>query len=432
MRISRRGLALLLVAAMAAATGCGGAKTPAPAGPAGESSSAPAAPTAPAPQKDPVKIIFWHGMSPDSAHGQTLQTLVRQFNESQADVEVEEVYQGSYKDLEKKLMAAIAAGKPPTVVQNTDSMLTRLLGAKAVQGLDNLVPPADKADYVPALLDAATYEGKLYALPFNKSIIVLIYDKTLVTNPPGNWDAFRQVAREVTVAGQRYGTAFPADVYYFGQHFSQAGGVWVQDGKATFDSEAGVQALQFIVDMAREGSAIQLKPKEYQSNYFNEGRAAMIATTSASFAFIKPASGHPWGVAPLYSGPGGEAVPLSGANVSIVTGVNPEETQAATRFILWLTGKEGTLKWAIAKTGYMPVRKSAVETKEWKDFVQANPEYGVLSAAMDKGVIQPNHPKWQSVQDLITTAVEKAVLGQADAKTALGEAARQANDLLAR
>lgn len=419
----RKGLALTLVTLAVALAGCGNARS-------GETRpEAAGAPGGTAGGTAPVKISFWHAMAYESAHGQTLKNLVAEFNGSQSEVQVEEVYQGSYGDLEKKFTSAYAAGTPPALVQNTDSMLTNLVRAQAVRPLDDLVA-AEKADYPAALLEAATFDGRLYALPFNKSMIVLIYDTTLIKDPPRTWDEFQRLARDLTIPGRRYGTAFAADVYYFGTHLAQAGGQWLQDGKAAFNSDAGVQALELIVNMAKAGTAIQMKPREFQSNYFNEGRAAMVATTSASFAFIKPASGNPWAVAPLYAGPAGEAVPLSGANIALVSSTPPDAVRAAARFMLWLTGREGTLKWATAKTGYMPVRKSAVTTPEWQEFVRANPEYTVLGAAMDKGVIQPNHPQWQQVQREITSAVEQAVLGQAPARAALEAAARKADALL--
>ncbi|HEY3364635.1 MAG TPA: ABC transporter substrate-binding protein [Symbiobacteriaceae bacterium] len=415
----RKGLALVLAATLLVLVGCSGTKT---------DEKKVVTPEAPKPA---VKITIWHGMGADSAHGKVATQLIKEFNDSQKEVIVEEVYQGSYSDLETKLTAAIAAQTPPTIAQNNDTMLTNLVKAKAVQPLDSLVPAAEKADYPPALLAATTFDGKLYALPFNKSAVVLIYDKTLVPNPPKDWDEFHKVAKQVTVPGQIYGTAFPADIYYFGQHLAGNGNGWLTaDGKAAFNSPEGVAALQFIVDMAKDGSAIQLKPKEYQSSYFNEGRAAMIATTSASFAYIIPANKHPWGVAPLYAGPKGAGVPLSGANVSIMNGIKPEETQAAAKFILWLTGKEATLKWAMGKTGYGPVRISATKDPRWTEFTKANPEYQVLADALVNGKIQVNDPNWGKVQKEITTAVESALLGKTTAKQALDEAAAKANDIL--
>lgn len=415
----QKGMALTLALSIAVLAGCGGTKkTETPA------TSAPET-------KAPVEIAFWHGMDPKSAHGATLEKLVEEFNTTHKDVVVKPTFQGSYADLETKLTSALAAKQPPAVVQNTDSMLTKLVTANTVEALE--IPAADKSDYAPALLKATTYGDKLYAVPFNKSAVIMIYNKALVPNPPKTWAEFDQVAKSLTKEG-KYGTAFSADVYYFGQHMNQAGGEYLSaDGKtAAFNSEAGVTALNYIANQVKEGFATQLKPKEYQSDYFNQGRAAMVLTTSASFAFMKPVDGSAWGAAPMPAGPKNAAVPLSGANVSIVKGLKAEEKAAAQSFILWLTGKEGTLKWATAKTGYMPVRKSALETAEWKDFVKANPEYAAFSTAVEQGTVQPNIPNWQSIQNEITTAVQKVFLGQADAKTALDEAAAKANEILAK
>jgi ABC-type glycerol-3-phosphate transport system substrate-binding protein len=97
-----------------------------------------------------------------------------------------------------------------------------------------------------------------------------------------------------------------------------------------------------------------------------------------------------------------------------------------------MTNKEATLTWATAKTGYMPIRKSALDTPQWKEFVQANPNYTPLGDAVLHGVTQPNIPQWQAIQNEITTAVQKVLLGQADAKTAIDEAAKKADELLAK
>jgi multiple sugar transport system substrate-binding protein len=420
----RKGLALALATTVLMVAGCGGTAkkddtTPAPA-PVAEN-------------KAPVKISFWHGMADDSAHGKVLKQLVDDFNATHQDIIVEQVYQGSYTQLEQKLTAAIAANKPPTVVQNTDSMLTNLVRAKAVQPLDTLLDKKELDDYIPALLKATTWDGKLMALPFNKSAIVLIYRKDLVKTPPKTWEEFAKVSKEVTVKDKIYGTVWEPSVYDFGTHFAQAGGVWLTaDGKADFASDAGVKAMEFMTNMLKDGSAIYLKPNEYKSNYFNEGRAAMIGATTASYAYIKTANGEPWGAAPLYAGPKGEAVPLSGANVSIVSGVKPEEAKAGATFVTWLTNKENTLKWGMGKTGYGPVRKSALESAEWKKFATENPEFGLLGPALTNGVIQVNHPQWQNVQKEITSAVQKAFLGQATAKQVLDEATVKSNEALAK
>jgi len=407
----RKGLSLTLALLIGLLVGCGGKTTA---------------------SGEKVTINFWHAMSYESAHGKTLQSLVQKYNASQDKVFVKEEYMGSYGDLGTKITAAVAAKTPPAVVQVTDSLLSTLVRSEALLDLTKKISNSDRNDYPASLFEPLTFDNKIYGLPFNKALIVLIYDKQAVPNPPTTWAEFEQVSKAVTIPGQRTGTAFEANAFYFGTFFVQAGGEWTNKDRtqALFNSDAGVKALELIVKMNSEGTATQLKPREYQSNYFNEGRAAMIATTSASFAFINPANKNEWGVAQLYKGPTNDKTGVSGANVAILQSAKPEEQEAAMKFMLWLTGKTGTLEWATAKTGYMPVRKSAVETKEWKDFVRANPEYEVLGLSMEKGTTHPNHVQWGSVQNLITTAVEEALLKRATPKEALDKAAKAATELL--
>jgi|GEM_PF-426535 len=422
----RKGLAFVLAGTMLVAAGCGGTKAPEEKTPA--TSEAPATQEA---KKDPVTIQFWHGMADDSSHGKVLAELIKEFNASQTEVIVVPTYQGAYADLEKKLVAALQANTPPHVVQATDSMLIKLVDEKTVEPLDSFVPDAERNDYGKGLLTAQTFGDKLYALPFNKSMIALIYDKTLVKTPPTTWEEFKAAAEAATVKDQRFGTVLEPNVYTFSNHYEMTKGEWLnkEQTEVLFNGPEGVEALTFVVDLVKSGVATQTKPKEYTSNYFNEGRAAMIATTTASFAYIKPASGNEWGVAPLYTHTE-NGVGLSGANVAMISGLKKEEQEAAAKFMLWLTGKDATLKWGMGKTGYMPVRKSALETAEWKNFVKENPIYEVFGQQIDRGAVQPNHPKWSEIQKLLTSAVEKAMLGQATPKEALDEAAKAANEIL--
>jgi multiple sugar transport system substrate-binding protein len=380
-----------------------------------------------------VTLEFWHGMDENTSHGKVLKQLVDQFNrEHTGKIEVKASFQGSYSELEKKLTSAIAAKTQPAVVQVTDSILTGLVNAGTVRALDGDIPAAELADYIDALIRPLRFDGKLHALPFNKSTVMLAYNKNVIKNPPRTWEEFKQLAKEAAIKDQRYGLAFEANVYHFGTLFAQAGGEWLKDGKAAFHGEAGQQALQLIVDMARNGSAIQLKPNEYASDYFNQGRAAMIVPTSASLAYIKPEKGDPWAVAPLFAGPKGEAVPIAGANLVVMNGRPDAETKAALTFIRWLTSKESTLTWAMGKTGYGPVRKSALADDKWKQFVQENPAYGVIADGLTKGVTQPGIPKWSAIQKEISAAVEAAVLGRTDVKTALADAAKKADNILSK
>src|SRR5207249_12043790 len=77
--------------------------------------------SAQAPGKDvkpAAKITWWHAMS--GINGEALNKIVTNFNNSQSNIKVEAVFQGSYDDLLTKLNTALASNAAPALVQVYD------------------------------------------------------------------------------------------------------------------------------------------------------------------------------------------------------------------------------------------------------------------------------------------------------------------------
>lgn len=377
-------------------------------------------------------ITFWHAMDPKSDHGKVLAAMIDEFQKAHPEIKVEATFQGGYSDLEKKLVGAIASKTQPTVAQVNDSIFSKLAGSQAL--LPVTLPASERSDFPESLLKLTSVGDQLYGLPFNRSLIVQIYNKKFVEKAPTTWDEFAAAATAATDKEKgRYGGGFEANVYQFGTNFAQTKGKWLaDDGKSvSFNSAEGVKSLEWMEKLVKGGAVYTPQPDEYLSNVFNDGRVAVAITTSASLAFINPKSGDPWGAAPLYTGPDNGSIPLAGGNLVIVKGAPEAEQKAANTFLQWMTGKEATLTWATGKTGYAPIRKSALADPKWQEFIKANPTWAVLGGnVMEKATIQPTVSQWPAIQKEITTAVQKVMLGQADAKTALDEAAGKANELL--
>ncbi|MFN3328363.1 MAG: ABC transporter substrate-binding protein, partial [Fervidobacterium pennivorans] len=56
-----------------------------------------------------TKVVFWHAMG--GAQGETLNQIVKAFNESHPDIVVEAIYIGNYNALQQKLLAGAQAGQ---------------------------------------------------------------------------------------------------------------------------------------------------------------------------------------------------------------------------------------------------------------------------------------------------------------------------------
>src|SRR3970040_39464 len=78
----------------------------------------------------PVTITFWHGMS--GVLNPAIDELTNDFNKLNPGIVVNGQYQGTYGTLNQKLVAAVAAGSPPTITQLFPNWADQLIQAKAI------------------------------------------------------------------------------------------------------------------------------------------------------------------------------------------------------------------------------------------------------------------------------------------------------------
>ena len=154
----------------------------------------------------PVTIELWHAMG--GVNGETLQTIVNAFNESQSDVIVDLQFQGSYYDLQQKFMASLAARKPPALIQLPIEGTGVFGPTGALADLSEYLEkdPVVNYDYFqPGLLVDSRYQGKFLAIPFNRSNPVLFYnvdhfvEAGLGTDPPETWEEVVAYSKKLTI-----------------------------------------------------------------------------------------------------------------------------------------------------------------------------------------------------------------------------------------
>lgn len=428
----KRTLVTPVVLALVALAGCGGSGSASPA-PAASASPAPAAPS-PSQPAAVVKISFWHAMG--GPQGDALKKIVADFNAKyQGRIQVSEAFQGGYNEMNHKILAAVTSMTTPTIGQMTDDIAAKLADSKALVPLQKYIDadPEFKAELgnIPkAFLQSGQFAGQQVLVPFNRSVQVLFVNSDLVKDQPKTVEDFHRLAKEAT-KGNVHGTAYNPDVDYFDIFFRMMGGEWLDSsGKAAFNSEAGQRALQLIVDMSKDGSAMQMEPKHYQSDYFAQQSIALFAGTSASMGYVDPEHKLHWTVYPLPRDKVA-ASPSFGTNIGIFVNTRPEEQKAAAEFLKFLLSPDSMAYWAI-KTGYLPINTRAQDTAAWKDFAANNPAQAVPATVGDSVVFQPVLAQWNAARTIISQAVATAVKGDKSVKDALDEAARQVNDALAK
>lgn len=335
-------------------------------------------------QGDKPKIVYW-GSFADQL-GEAEKQLCDNFNAAQTDVELEYQYQGTYEETAQKLTAALAAKQTPDVSLLSDVWWFKFYLNGALAPLNDLISAnsVDTSDYVDSLYNEGVRNGQSYWIPMARSTPLFYFNKELYTGvglPDGakKWDDLIAVAQDlVTKDGDtitRSAFAHPNSASYIAWLCQPV--VWQNLG-AYSDAEFNIQINQegavkggnFYRDSVQDGWATT--PDDPNTDFLNGYTASMMASTG-SLGAIKRDATFEFGTAFL---PEAEAFGCctGGSGLAILADKSAEQQEAAFQFVKWATEPEQTAWWS-QTTGYMPVRKSAVESESMQAFFADNPNF---------------------------------------------------------
>jgi len=376
-----------------------------------------------------VTISFWHAMS--GAHGEALTYLIQKFHEENPGIVVDLVYQGGYGALQQKLIAAVAAGQPPTIAQQYENWTTQWLDA--LVDLDLFVSEEVFSDILPQF--SQIFDGRVVTVPFNKSILVLYYRPDLIPNPPKTWAEFEEMVAQIGKDEEKgiYGTAFrPPNPEIFLTFLAQAGGsILSEDWKeVTINNEAGLEAAEFAARLAKYA----LIQGAYISEAIQKGLTiGMWIDTSAGYPYNMNAAkvaGVPLAVAPVPCYKNCASM-IQGTNLAIF-GVNQTKAQieAAAKLIEFLLREDNIVYWA-QQTGYLPVTRTAIFGKAWQEYIAQKPERKVMTDQLLAGGFgQLLHPKYMDIRNVLITYWELLLKGQDTPKNILDALAAEIESII--
>lgn len=395
-----------------------------------------------------VTLTWWTGQA-DQA--QTILTgLAEEFEEEHPNVTIE-VSSGapSTEDLLQKLSSSFAGGTYPDISYAFGSWASEL--AESERTLDITEQVADPAvgwdEFSGAAQATAQPTGDAtIGFPAVVDNLSLIYNKTVfdeagVEYPTADWtwDDFRTAAKELTdPATSTYGYAYSVSgseetTWQFWPHLWQNGGEILDESgtEATFDSEAGVEALTLLRDMAVEDESVYLDQTDTKfGQIFASDQIGMITSGPWSLYDLGVA-GTDYGVVPL-PGTDGEHTTISGADLWVLF-----DHQDANReywsyeFTKWLTDPEQDVRWNVVY-GNLPLRESEVESPEFQAQVKEMPGLDVMAEnSVNATIPRPTVPGYVNLSEAIGTAISEVLQGQGEPAEALTRAADEATAALA-
>lgn len=395
-----------------------------------------------------VEIEYWH-VNAETQGGVTVEELVKKFNESQDEIHVTARYNPDmYKGLMQNLQAEQAAGKSPAIVQVGWAFLDYFSNNFAYLGPEEAIQKYDSenADYLsktflPNVLSLAkNSKDEQVGLPYSLSTPVLYINKDLLKeagvdeNGPKTWQEVRDFAKTIKEKTGKYGLYVQEPADFWGQQaiLESNGGRMITDGKASFNSPEGVEAMQLYADMVNQDqSALHISWDEGVQSFI-DGSTAMLYTTIARRASIQ--KGAQFEVAAVVSpsfGDRTQALPAGGCFLAI-TATDEKEQKAAWTFEKFLYENASLAAWTIG-TGYVPPA-IGVDTAEdgLKGFLEENKMMIPAITQMDKLVSWASFPGDAGLQaEQLLLDMRDAILGgEKDAATAMKETQNAINELL--
>jgi len=394
--------------------------------------------------KSPIELTLWHSMSIYQEN--TLEKLIDQFNSMQNDIKVNPVFQGLYNDMRIELANASRSGNLPDIGQVAIEYLDLFVSQGYIEPITNYIPDADRDDILDQFWNGVTRKGEIYAYPFNQSVQVLYYNKKAFVKagldpnkPPKTWDQVIEYGKKLTKDFDGDGTIDQwgvlislEGVFGFTPLIRQVGGEFLNEDrtKALFNSDKGVKVMNMLLNMAYK---YKIMPSNWNlfegTNAFLSGKIAMGPITCAGIKFAE--ENLPWelGIAPLpYIE--NKSVLLGGAGLVIFT-KSARKRKAALEFIQWLTNKENCIKWH-ENTGYLPLRKSAINSYELKSFYIKHPNYKVPVDQLPYARPPDFTPYLPQIDQIIRYAIDDIMINRKDPQTVLDLAAEKVDELLAK
>ena len=291
--------------------------------------------------------------------------------------------------------------------------------------LDRYAPP--KNDFFPASLEANTWRGQLYAVPWFMDVGMLYWRTDLLSAPPATLEDLAAAARGSSGfvwQGARYEGLVTVFLEILGGY---GGAILGPDHEVLVDAPPGVRALTYLRDLIRQ----EISPQEVLTWHEEETRFAFQngqALFLRNWPYAVPLLAGPesrvagrFAVAPMPAGPGGTpTAALGGGQLAINAHSRfPEE---AWKLVAFLTAPEQMLERAEA-VGQYPARRSVWSSPRLAAALQQPPEQ--VLRIIESAAPRPATPVWTELSEILQIWLHRALAGQAEPEAALREAARE-------
>lgn len=395
-----------------------------------------------------IQIEYWYGLG--GKLDESMQKIVKDFNNSQDKYEVKAIAQDDYDTTYKNLQAAISAKKTPALaLLEPDKQYT--LGSKDLLTDINEIASKDndynEDNYLNAFIEPGKQNGKLYAFPIYGTTQLLYYntaafkDAGISENSLKTWGGLAEAASKLIKKDGE-------EISFYGWEpmkgpdnlvdavLSNGGQILSEDKKQVLiNSDEWVEVWDSFRKWIHEDKIMRIHSGGQGWQYWNDTVADAMEQKTAGYTGSAGDQGDlDFSILSAYEQPafkdGKESKPVAEARFLVIPkNVSDEEKQGAYEFIKYFTSAKVNAEWSIA-SGYIAVNKESPNDEAFKEYVSDKP-YALVptmqAAHASQAFIDPTGGK---INDALTIAADKVEIENIPAKEALDEAQKTAQKAL--
>jgi sn-glycerol 3-phosphate transport system substrate-binding protein len=398
-----------------------------------------------------TEVTFYYPVAVGGPITKTIDQMSADFEKENPGIKVKPIYAGTYQETIVKSLTAHKSGTPPTTAILLSTDMFTLIDEDAIVPFDDLATSADDKAWIksffPAFMANSQTGGKTWGIPFQRSTIVLYWNKELFkeagldpNKAPANWKEMVEYAQKLTkrdASGNatQWGVQVPSSgfPYWLFQGFTTPNGVELMNAAGTetyFDKPEVIEALAYWVDLSRKHKVMNTGVIEWGTTPkdFFEKKAAMIWTTTGNLTNVKNNAKFDFGVAMLPAAKR-RGSPTGGGNFYVFKKATKEQQAAAVKFAKWMTTPERAAQWGM-DTGYVAVRPDAWETARMKEYVKGFPVAAVARDQLQYSVAELSTHDNQRVTKALNDGLQAALTGAKTPEQAMKDAQAEATRIL--
>lgn len=336
--------------------------------------------------KEGLDMIFWIFLNPESTEDPrsiVLKEIVDEYNRNNPynnKVTVESIH---WSRFEAQAIQAAAAKSGPDIINMYSDQLNEHIAGGTVQPMTNFAKSfiEQMPDYVYAS-DDLKINGEIYSLPWESRTFVHWYRSDIFPTPPESLAELVKKAGEKAHAnflGFVIGLSDGSNAASFMESFvplirSAGGDLFDQNGKAVFNSDAGVKVLEFLKELvannAMTNAALSLTVDDIIDGFKAGTIYSMNAGTQRAAAIRQSALNDVIKSAPIPGFGIGKPAPALVAGQTLGIGMYAQDPEMAFDFIKYFYSVENQTKWL--KANVLPARANVYDNEEIKQMKNYN------------------------------------------------------------